>query len=458
MEGVSRYWWKLPGGFSIDSTFHDMVTRRSGLERGLSLTIVALFFYGFAGQGFRYSLGMVGSSVLMVVLFCAFIMFFHLSGRVVTLRRLPTLVWAYVLWCCLSIFWSMYPSTTVTSMIVTVGAAIIGTGIGIALPLNRLIDLLICSFKWIIGVSYALELFVAVMLREKLAPPIMWDWPEVPELYYWVNNALFEGGVIQGFMGNRNPFSFVALLLLICLIGRWLSCRSDTLSTLIWVALAVLTLALTKSATTTMASAAVLAVAAALGLVRATPASRRQIMVLILAVIAAIAIVAAFAARPFVTKVLGRSSDMTGRGEIWQTILPMWAEHPVLGWGWTIGWPADREPFKNLIPRADGTPTTQAHNAYIEALFQTGIVGLVLVVGIVVLILARSLWHALSHFDEDLMSIVPFVLMTALVVQSISESRLLFEGNWILLVALATWAKLRSGRSVAAATAQAANQ
>ena len=36
--------------------------------------------------------------------------------------------------------------------------------------------------------------------------------------------------------------------------------------------------------------------------------------------------------------------------------------------------------FQTLVIRPDGTPTMSAHNAYVEALFQTGIVGALLIV------------------------------------------------------------------------------
>ena len=145
-----------------------------------------------------------------------------------------------------------------------------------------------------------------------------------------------------------------------------------------------------------------------------------------------------------VTILLGRSSDMTGRGVIWQKLLELWQQHPFLGWGWVVLWPPWLPLFKNLVVRPDGTPTMQAHNAYIEALFQTGIVGLMLLAFAVLWVMIRIFRVALRDLETDLVPTLAAVLMLAMFVQSFTESRLLTEGNWVLFVAFATWLKVRA--------------
>ena len=39
-----------------------------------------------------------------------------------------------------------------------------------------------------------------------------------------------------------------------------------------------------------------------------------------------------------VTAALGRSTDMSGRWEIWQRVLELWEDHTILGWGWIMYW------------------------------------------------------------------------------------------------------------------------
>ena len=140
-----------------------------------------------------------------------------------------------------------------------------------------------------------------------------------------------------------------------------------------------------------------------------------------------------------VTALLGRSSDMTGRWEIWLKVLDLWEQHTFLGWGWIMYWVPWLPMFGTLVIRPDGTPTLSAHNAYIEALLQTGVVGASLIAVLVLTLTFRSFRLAVRYLDSDASVLLPALLMTAMVVQSMTESRLLSEGNWVTVCALGTW-------------------
>ena len=58
---------------------------------------------------------------------------------------------------------------------------------------------------------------------------------------------------------------------------------------------------------------------------------------------------------------------------------------------------------------------------------------------LVVTVVYRSFRLATDHLDFDASVLLPALLMTALVVQSFTESRLLSEGNWVVVCALETW-------------------
>ena len=135
---------------------------------------------------------------------------------------------------------------------------------------------------------------------------------------------------------------------------------------------------------------------------------------------------------------------MTGRAEIWHRVLALWSMHPLTGWGWIMYWVPWLPMFRYLVVRPDGTPTMQAHNAYVEALFQTGLIGAVVLVIGVVWVLANVFRTAVRDLDSDIMSLLPALLMTAMFIQSFTESRLLSEGNWVLFVALGTWLTVRA--------------
>ncbi len=73
------------------------------------------------------------------------------------------------------------------------------------------------ALRWILALSLAFELFVSTVIRDRLLP--FWvDYShldKIPAAFYWSRNLLFEGGRIQGIVGNANILAFAALLAVI---------------------------------------------------------------------------------------------------------------------------------------------------------------------------------------------------------------------------------------------------
>ena len=156
---------------------------------------------------------------------------------------------------------------------------------------------------------------------------------------------------------------------------------------------------------------------------------------------------------------MNRSSDMSGRGTIWHAVIELGSSSPILGLGWVSYW-APWVPEFSQLAVIDGVAYHQAHNAFLDAWMQTGVVGLMLLAGVVATTLIRTWWLAIDLHDVPLMPLanrermrasmsaaVPFLLMVALVVQAMTESRLLVEGDWLLLSYLAIFAKFRSANA-----------
>ena len=419
-------------------------TVSSRAESLLPAVGVAIFFLAFGGQGVRNLFGWVGFGVIAgIVLIAAWVIFF-LAGRAVTLRRLSLSVSSYILVCCLSVIWSQYRLETFGSALITLATSSAGVLVAIAFPLRQMLDVFTQAMKIIVAASYALELWVSLVVGHRIPPMYMRNWKEVPELYYWVNDALFKGGPIQGFVGNRNPLAFIALLLMLCVLVLWAEDRTHHLRNGAWLLACVGILVLTGSATVFVAMLVSVSALVFFLIIRRLGFYERRFAVRVALTAAASFLLVAVIMKDQVTILLGRSSDMTGRGVIWQKLLELWQQHPFLGWGWVVLWPPWLPLFKNLVVRPDGTPTMQAHNAYIEALFQTGIVGLMLLAFAVLWVMIRIFRVALRDLETDLVPTLAAVLMLAMFVQSFTESRLLTEGNWVLFVAFATWLKVRA--------------
>jgi O-antigen ligase len=92
---------------------------------------------------------------------------------------------------------------------------------------------------------------------------------------------------------------------------------------------------------------------------------------------------------------------------------------------------------------------THAHNAWLDVWLQVGIVGLVIFAALVLSALARSWSLAVDRAQVapgepqpyTAVSLLPVLLLTALIVQSLAESRLLVEFGWTMLVLIAVKTK-----------------
>lgn len=412
-------------------------------ERMMRYTVAGMFFVGFAGKGVRGIFGEIGSLVPMLILLVSFVVLFRISGRSLMLRRFPTTTCLFVVWCALSCVWSVSPLLSAQYSIVQAALTLVSIAIAVALPLITLVESLILALQWIIGSSFVLEAVVALTGQGPLAPPTYWGRGTLPASYYWIEGRLLSCGPIQGFPGNRNPLAFVALLLAVCLILRYMQTRTSRLATFGWLAACTAVLLLTQSATVALSAVGCLLVIVGLVVQRRVPERLRGRLVGVFTGMGIAAAIGAFFARHTIADAFGRSPDMSGRSVIWHRVADLIAEHPVGGWGWFIGWPTSLEPFASLVIRSDGTATNQAHNVYVEAALTTGFVGAFIITGAIAWTLYRVVKVAVAHIDDNLWDVIPAVLMIAMFIQSFTESRLLFEGNWMLFVVIATWVKVR---------------
>ena len=219
--------------------------------------------------------------------------------------------------------------------------------------------------------------------------------------------------------------------------------RAARLSTVLWLAACGVVMLLTQSATVALSTVGCLVVIAGLVVQRRVPVHLRLRVVGMFAGIGVLTAIAAFFSRHMIADAFGRSPDMSGRSVIWHAVAPLVWQRPIGGWGWFIGWPTEMEPFASLVIRPDGTPTNQAHNVYVEAALTTGFVGAAMIAVAIVWTLYRVVKVAVAHIDDNLWDVIPAVIIIAMFIQSFTESRLLFEGNWMLFVMIATWVKVR---------------
>ena len=413
-------------------------------QRGFA--VVALFTV-LAGDAWRYSLSWYGFGAIAIVLAVVAVLLLVRNRHAWHFSRLPYPFLAFLGLATISVVWSFYPGATLLGLVATYLPAIVGLTLAVTLSWDDVLVVLGRTLRIILGLSLLFEFVVSVFVRAPLLP--FWPSPGVdynnlpdpiPKLLYWSRNELFDdGGKIQGVVGNSSLLGFVALLALIVfaiqLAGKTVSRTTGVLSVLV----AAIVIYLTRSATITIALVILAAAVIAVLLLRRFEQTRGRVWAGILAVVAAgVAIVVAFPTQ--LLALVGKSPDLTNRIDIWAAVIDLAQQRPVFGWGWVSYWAPWVAPFNDLHKNS-GVQQLHAHNAWLDIWLQLGIVGLVVFGSLVLVTLIRAWIFATNRpVGSDRLprsftaqTLFPLLIIAALLVQSIAESRLIVEYGIVLL-------------------------
>jgi len=404
-------------------------------------------FTVLAGQFWRNLLGYWGWGVVALLVLGGAVALLLRVRPAFSWRRVPTSTVVFVGLAAASIAWSFYPAGSVLGVVLLLAASVLGVALARGLSWPRLARAVAAAVKWILALSLAFELWVALVVQEPL-PPNFVDWAgdDVPSAFYWSRGLLFAGGPIEGIVGNRNLLAMVALIGVIvfgCLVAAGAMNRGRGIA---WIVVAVGILGLTRSATVILCAAVVaVALAFAVWARRVGPERRRGVYWAAAGALAASVALLAVSWNALLG-VFGKSDDLTGRFDIWASVAELASQRPWFGWGWVGYWLPWVEPFDDLAVRK-GVTYLQAHNAWLDVWLQLGVIGVVVFAGVVIGALWRSWFLAVDRpmdasgrpLPYSAASLVPLLVLVSLLAQSLAESRILIEGGWVLLIVIA-WA------------------
>ncbi len=424
-------------------------------DRRRWITAYATFamFTVLAGQFWRNLLGWWGFGIIAaLVLIGAVVMVAQVRPAWIW-RRVPKSTLVFVLLATASIAWSFYPGASALGVGITLATTFTAIALVLCLNWTRFVRCLGGALKWVLGLSLAFELWVAIFVGGPLLP----NFPDfevtgekLPMAFYWSRGLLFDGGPIEGIVASRNLLAMAALLGLI-VFGALLAAGSvRRASGITWIVVAGVVFALTRSATVILVAVIVLvALAFALWARRVGPDRRRGVYWTAGAtLVASVALLIGLWDR--LLDLFGKSEDLTGRFDIWNSVIGLASERPWFGWGWVGYWVPWVEPFEGLAVRK-GVTYLQAHNAWLDVWLQLGIIGVIAFASIVIGALWRSWFLAVDRpmdasgrpLPHSAAALVPLLLLVALIGQSFAESRLLIESGWLLLIAIAWSTKRR---------------
>ena len=353
-----------------------------------------------------------------------------------TLKQIPWPLSAFLSLILLSTIWSNYQLATFGVFFIQLVQTIFAIFLAAAFSWRELLQVLSNTIRLILGLSLIFEFYAAAIVRGPIAPVFKFyegNTPPAPD-YYWCRGNLFNGGRIQGIVGNSNILAYVAMLGIILFFVELTLNQSKRWLSLLSLAVAVAALADAWSMTVNIALGAVVLASivsiAAEGKDKETRHRYYRAAWWTTGVTALI--VLAFRAQIF--GLLGKSPDISGRTEIWKKVLDLIDERPLQGWGWTSYWIPFLEPYNGLVVM-HGVPYLQAHNAFLDVWLQLGVLGL----GLFICLLGFTfvpLWRLAVRHTSPLY-LWPILVFVGLIVQNFTESRLLIEIGWVLLVLFA---------------------
>jgi exopolysaccharide production protein ExoQ len=419
-----------------------MPVAQSRLPVRLFATLV--LFSVLAGQFWRNLLGWWGFGGIALIVVVGSVWFLVSLKPAWSWRTFPKALAVFMGLATLSLAWSAYPGASALGISLQWITTLSAIFVAFCLTWTELVRTLAVTLRLILGLSLAFEAVVAVFIGQAVLPFWVEYTGKIPSAFYWSRAMLLEGGPIEGIVASRNLLGFIALLALIVFAVQLAAGTVSRNVGVAWVAVALLMLWLTRSATVTVALAAViLALAFALWARRVPPLGRRGLY--LTAGIAAAAVLAGVTTfSSTLLGLLGKSEDLTGRFDIWNSVIDLAGQRPVLGWGWVSYWAPWVEPFDGLAVRK-GVQYLQAHNAWLDVWLQVGVLGLVVFAALTLSTLWRSWFLAVDRprlgiidtAPYSAVALLPLLLIVALLAQSLAESRILVESGWVLLLVLA---------------------
>lgn len=136
-------------------------------------------------------------------------------------------------------------------------------------------------------------------------------------------------------------------------------------------------------------------------------------------------------------KALGKDPTLTGRTDIWASLMRLSDERPLLGYGYKAFWSPDSVPMK-IVRKETNWDVPSAHNGWLDLLVQLGWVG----VAIFSLCLTAAYFCALFRFDkvrDGFFSVLILMLFTFLIM---SESFILMQNSLIWALFVCAFARL----------------
>jgi exopolysaccharide production protein ExoQ len=251
---------------------------------------------------------------------------------------------------------------------------------------------------------------------------------------YGISSSADSFGNWQGVFGYKNLLG--AMMTVSILVERFRPADTPFAKLIKWSSLLLSGVLLAGSNSITP----MIALGATLLFVEAYRVAKHRLRMPLYAIVVAALVLVAAGATAFVvdsnrvTGAVGRSSNLSGRTEIWSMVLSYISERPVLGYGYSGFWYGSSQE-SSQVDQALGTPIMYSHNGYLETLLNLGAVGFLLMLAFLGTGVTRA--YYCSERDRSLVNLWPLAFLTFFLLYNTAECTILLQDlQWALCVSV----------------------
>lgn len=316
-----------------------------------------------------------------------------------------------IVYCASTMLWSPYPIVTLKRVTQLVGLVLVG--IAISPPVGgpqQLIRTMLGTLMMLMAVSFVVALAI---------PSVGVDY----EL----------GAAWRGIMTQKNTLGAIAGLCVVFWLKESLGQVFPRALCYTGMLFAFFILVMAKSSTAILVATLGSAIYMVVRKRYLTGQFESRRIVLVLAIGAMLALLAFYTAESRlpdveellspITAIFNKSTDLTGRTDIWRLVLLEINKHPIFGIGYGAFWLGEGSPSQSIIDILHWIPL-QAHNGYLDIFNELGIVGLCLLALVFIYHIISLI--RLTSFDRE-EAAIHWAMLILILISNLSESEV-FRG------------------------------
>jgi exopolysaccharide production protein ExoQ len=237
----------------------------------------------------------------------------------------------------------------------------------------------------------------------------------------------------KGMYGQKNLCSMATSFLMVGALYSPSRSVWFNVSRVAFIVLSVFLILMTQSGTGKICLAVIAAHYLFTRYISTVPLEKRKVVLGVVTISVLSCLGLGFALAPTIARLLGKDLTLTGRTDIWQSVIPTILQRPMLGYGYCAFW-RGYSGASASISLANHWAVSSAHNAFLEVWLNLGLIGVVLVL-VSILRAVRDAYICIRGGNSPyIFWCTCIVLLT--IVTSADEGELMVPNNlmWILYI------------------------